>query len=287
LWIDYSEKAVREQAMERLIDGLSARLIQLRRQLVQLYIAWPGPFGEKDRACIEGEFRPQGYAIRPDSAFNEFTRDEVIQKEIQDSDLSIHIFNISPDALAERQYRIACELGKPAFIVTRNPEEPRPAIYLGDPNAIGHLGERLKRRLGSRNPPLSDATRQVFLLYKPDQDWSYADDLTQMLRDRGAEVFPPSDPYPDPFLNLDEHVDDLRQSAAIVLCWGDAPREWLDGVDRKLSSLRIRDKQLGKLTRAKYFVEPPLREARSGRNEFIIRKEQDLDPFLKAAGLGR
>ena len=59
---------------------------------------------------------------------------------------------------------------------------------------------------------------------------------------------------------------------------------WLDGVDRKLASLRIRDKKLGQLPRAKYFAEPPAREGRPGRNEFIIRKEADLQPFLKAAG---
>jgi hypothetical protein len=107
-----------------------------------------------------------------------------------------------------------------------------------------------------------------------------------MLRDRGAEVFPPTDPCPDPFLNLDVYVDSLRQSAGVVVCWGDASDEWLDGVDRKLSVLRMRDKELGQLTRAKYFVEPPPKQRAPGRNEFIIRREDDLPAFLKAAGVG-
>ncbi|MSV29425.1 MAG: toll/interleukin-1 receptor domain-containing protein [Bryobacterales bacterium] len=288
LWVDYGDRA-------RLIDGFAARLTQLRRELVQIYIAWPGRAAEKDRHWIESEFRLQKYVIRPYDVFNEYARDEDIRSELKDSDLSIHIFGVEPDPLADRQFRIACELGKPALIVTRNPEEPRrhsldptPAIYLADPNAMRHLVERVKLNLSSGGaPPPSDSARSVFLLYKPDQDWRCADDLTQMLRDRGADVFPPADPYPDPFLELDAHVDDLRQSAGVVLCWGDAPNEWLDGVDRKLSALRMRDKRVGQLTRAKYFVEPPPKEGRAGRNEFIIRNEQDLEPFLKAAGVLR
>ena len=49
----------------------------------------------------------------------------------------------------------------------------------------------------------------------------------------------------------------------------------------------LRDTQLGQLTRAKYFVEPPAKQRPPGRNEFIIRQEADLPPFLKAAGVGR
>jgi hypothetical protein len=151
---------------------------------------------------------------------------------------------------------------------------------------MSHLIERVNSHLGPRRAPAADSARPFLLLFKPDQDWRYADDLTQMLRDRGADVFPPGDPYPDPFLNLDAYVDDLRLAAGVVLCWGDAPGEWLDGVDKKLSVLRMRDKQLGQLTRAKYFVEPPVKQRPPGRNEFIIRREDDLPPFLKAAGVG-
>jgi len=85
---------------------------------------------------------------------------------------------------------------------------------------------------------------------------------------------------------LDAYVDDLRLSAGVVVCWGDASVEWLDGVDRKLSVLRMRDKQLGQLTRAKYLVEPPVKQRPPGRNEFVIRREDDLSAFLKAAGVG-
>jgi len=49
----------------------------------------------------------------------------------------------------------------------------------------------------------------------------------------------------------------------------------------------MRDKQLGQLARAKYFAEPPAKQRSPGRNEFIIRREDDLPAFLKAAGVGR
>ena len=294
LWVDCGKNGSRALAIEGLVGGLVARLTQIRREMVQLYIAWPGRAGEKDRTWIESEFRSQGYVIRPSIVFNEFSREDAIRGELSDSDLSIHIFGTGDDPLADRQFTIACELGKPAILTTRNPEEPRRqpldtalAVHLGDPNAKRHLIERVKQNPGSRFAPAAGSARPVFLLFKPDQDFRCADDLTQMLRDVGADVFPPSEPYPDPFLNLDAHVDDIRQSGGVVLCWGDAPREWLDGVDRKLSSLRIRDKQLGQLPRAKYFAEPPVRDGRPGRNEFIIRSEQDLEPFLRAAGVRR
>jgi hypothetical protein len=287
LWVQADEKS-------RLVEGLAARLIRLRRELVQLYIAWPGKAAEKDRTRIESEFKAQRFVIRPNRAFNKNAQEEDIRSELADSDLSIHLFSPEPDDLAERQFKIARELEKPALVVTRNPEEPRrphrdpsPAVYLDDPNAMSHLIDLVNGHLGPRRVPPADSARRVLLLYKPDQDWRCADDLTQMLRDRGAEVVTPSDPYPDPFLNLDAHVDDLRQSAGVVVCWGDASDEWLDGVDRKLSVLRMRDSQVGQLTRAKYFVEPPAKQRPPGRNEFIIRQEADLPPFLKAAGVGR
>lgn len=288
LWVQADEKS-------RLVEGLAARLIRLRRELVKLYIAWPAKVGETDRHRIESEFRAQKFVIRPNTAFNRHSPDDDIRCELADSDLSLHIFGAEADPLAERQFGIACELRKPALVVTRNPEEarrhhldPSPSVYLGDPNAMSHLIELVNGHLGPRRVPAADSARPVLLLYKPDQDWRYADDLTQMLRDRGAEVFPPGDPYPDPFLNLDAYVEDLRQAAGVVVCWGDAPGDWLDGVDRKLSVLRMRDKQLGQLTRAKYFVvESPPKQRSAGRNEFIIRGEDDLPPFLKAAGVGR
>jgi len=287
LWVQADEKG-------RLVEGLAARLIRLRRELVQLYIAWPGKAGEVDRRRIESEFKAQRFVIRPNIAFNKNSCDEDIRGELADSDLSLHIFSAETDPLAERQFEIARESGMPALVVTRNPEEarrhhldPSPAIYLADPNAISHLIERVNGHLGPRRAPAAHSARPVLLLYKPDQDWRYADDLTQMLRDRGAEVFPPSDPSPDPFLKLDDYVGDMRQAAAVVVCWGDAPGEWLDGLDRKLSVLRMRDKQLGLLARAKYIVEPPQKQRPPGRNEFIIRREDDLPAFLKAAGVGR
>lgn len=49
LWVPADERS-------RLIEGLAARLIRLRRELVQLYIAWPSRGGEKDRGRIEYEF---------------------------------------------------------------------------------------------------------------------------------------------------------------------------------------------------------------------------------------
>ena len=58
-------------------------------------------------------------------------------------------------------------------------------------------------------------------------------------------------------------------------------------MDRKLTVLGMRDKQLGRLPRAKYYVEPPLKEDRLGLKEFPIRREDDLTPFLAAAGVGR
>jgi hypothetical protein len=278
----------------RLVEGLASRLTRLRRELFQLYIAWPGRVGEKDRRRIEFEFKAQRLVIRPNIAFNKNARDEDIRSELGDSNLSIHIFGLEADPLADQQFGIACELGQPALVVTRNPEEPRrhhldpsPAIYLDDPNAMSHLIERVNGHLGRRRASTTDSVRRVLLLYKPDQDWRHADDLAQMLRARGAEVFPPSDPCPDPFLNLDDYLGDLRQAAGVVVCWGEASDEWLDGVDRKLSVLRMRDKQLGQLTRAKYFVEPPPKQRQPGWNEFIIRREGDLSEFLRAAGVGR
>ncbi len=142
--------------------------------------------------------------------------------------------------------------------------------------------------LGPRRVPPADLARRVLLLYKPDQDWRCADNLTQMLRDRGAEVVTPSDPDLDPYNNLDAYyLNYLRQSAGVVVCWGDASEEWLEHVERKLSWLRRSDSQLHKLTRAKYFVEPPPKQRPQLRDEFIIRQEADLPPFLKAAGVGR
>jgi hypothetical protein len=285
---------VQADARSKLVEGLAARLVRLRRELVQLYIAWPEKPREKDRDRIESEFRAQRFVIRPNIAVYKYSRDEDIRYELGDSDLSIHIFSSDVDPLADRQFHIACELAKTALIVTRNPKEARrphldrsPAIYLGDPDAMSHLIERVNAHLGSRRVQLAESVRRVLLLYKPDQDWRYADDLTQMLRDRGAEVFPPSEAPPDPFLNIDAYVDDLRQCAGVVVCWGDASGEWLDGVDRKLAVLRMRDKQLGQLPRAKYFVEPPAKQRPPGRNEFIIRHEDDLPAFLQAAGVGR
>src|SRR5262249_42926095 len=152
-----------------------------------------------------------------------------------DSDLSIHIFSPEADDLAERQFKIACESGKPALVVTRNPEEPRrhqpdtsPAIYLPDPNAMRLLIELVNGHLGRR-----DSVRRVLLLYMPDQDWRHADDLTQMLSDHGADVFPPPGlPIPDPYYGLDAYVDDLRRSAGVVVCWGKASDAWLDTVEQ-------------------------------------------------------
>ncbi len=285
---------VKEDERTRLVEGLAARLIQLRRELTHLYIAWPNHAGDADRRRIEREFKAQKFVIRPDDAICDYSSDEDIRAELADSHLSLHIFTPEPDPLADRQYAIACELERPALIVTSNPDEPRrhhfdpsPVIYLRDPNARRLLIDRVKTHLGPRPTPPPAAMRRLLLLYKPDQDWRHADDLTQMLRNQGADIFPPPDPYPDPYLNLDAYVDDLRQSAGVVVCWGDAPNEWLDGVERKLSVLRIREEQIGALTRAKYFAEPPIKHRTPGRDEFIIRDETDLSAFLKAAGLGQ
>jgi hypothetical protein len=282
------------QADERglLVEGLAARLVRLRRELIQLYIAWPDKAGENDRNRIESEFRAQQFVIRPNIVVYRYSHDDDIRSELSDSDLSIHIFALQADPLAERQFSIACELGKPALVVSRNPEEarrhhldPSPPIYLGDPNAMSLLIERVNSRLGPRRVQENRSSQRVLLLFKPDQDWRCADDLTQMLRDRGAEVFPPLEGPPDPFLNLDAYIDDLAQCAGVVLCWGEAPSDWLDGVDRKLAVLRMRDKKVGQLPRAKYFVEPPAKQRTPGRNEFIIRREEDLAAFLEAAGV--
>jgi len=292
LWVNCDEKGSLAGAIDGLLPGLVERLTQLRREMTQLYIAWPVNDVKEDRKRIELEFRTQGYVIRPDRAFNKHAGDDSIREELANSDISIHIFSAGNDPLAERQFRTACELGKPALIVTRNPEEPRrhpldssPAIYLGDPNAMRHLIERVKLNPGSRFVPPAGSARPVFLLFKPDLDWRCAADLTRMLRTHGAEVFPQSDPYPNPYSDIKLHRDDLRRCAGVILCGEDASERWLNKVDKDLTLLGKSDEAVGRLARAEYVVGSPPKASKQRRSEFIIRTKQDLEPFLKAAGV--
>jgi hypothetical protein len=137
--------------------------------------------------------------------------------------------------------------GSPWVIVTRNPEEtrrdpldPLPAIYLADPNAFAHKIERVKKNLDSRSAPAAGGSRQVFLLFKPDLDWRCADDLVQMIRERGAEVLPPKDPDLDPFLNLDANVEELRCPYPGLRPFDQSDTEFFFGRDRQISELIAR-----------------------------------------------
>jgi len=284
LWVQAEERKL-------LVESMASRLIRLRKESSQLYIAWPGPSGNADRTRIEKEFKDQRFVVRPNIAFNNHAREGNIRQELRESDISIHIFSTDPDPLADRQFAIAQEFSKPALVVTRNPEEPRrhhkdssPAVYFPASNAMTHLIARVNEhsgpQKGNNNPPAGQEKRFA-LLYNPDLDWQYADDLTQMLRACGADVIPPSDPYRDPFLHLEEHLEDIRQSAGVVICWGNATEEWLDGLDKRLSALRTRDKEIGRLAKAKYFIEPPLKRS-AKPNEFVIRRKEDIPAFLQS-----
>jgi hypothetical protein len=279
------------QALAEIAESILARLLTLRREAHSIYVAWPGLRSLRaDRESIAGEFRERKNVVLPDRVFTEGSKDETdIRGELRKADLSIHLFDAEADSLADLQLRIAVEEGKPAILVTRNPEEPRQSpldgsapIFLGNPNWRRTLIDRVLAKLTVETAQPREAI-SVFLLYKPGYDEGAAWNARQLLEKATPGGIQILEPHPDDLnieLNLDNYVSSLGSARGVVVCWGEAPQAWFDQLDRRLLGLMMRQKPLAKLRRANYLLEPPSKATRPLKNVFEIRQDQDFDPFV-------
>ena len=221
-------------------------------------------------------------------AIGEFEDDIRFRDALEESAASVHFFGIEADNFAERQLRLAVQLGKPTIIASRIQAESRrgsagsPApVWLGQGNPTIAIANELDRTLGrgqreERNLASGLGKTGLFLVFKPDADHTLGLRLRQRIVNQGP--FEVLEPRRDS--QASARYEDLSRAKAAVLCWGKAGKGWIDGELNALNSATAIN-QLYDMRRAVYLKsDSPADSNELIGDERILRSDAALDSFL-------
>lgn len=274
--------------LQRVYEPIVHELDKAYAESKMIFLAWPGEEDvQEERAQLELEIEGRGLRVYPD-AVDEFQSEVRLRSALESSTTSVHFFGARADEFAERQFRLAVQLGKPFIVASRERAEIRrgpagsPAsIWLnqGNPtiavaNAIDTLlgrGRREERNLGSRLGKTG-----LFLVFKPDVDHTLGLRLRQRIVNSGPfEVLEPRRNSPS-----NVRYEDLPHASAAVVCCGRAGKDWIDGEVDALNNAMVSG-QLYDLRRAIYLSSPSPAEALDLiEGDRILRSDAELDSFL-------
>jgi hypothetical protein len=238
--------------LEEAAHHIAALLKSMRRMGESVFVASPAEDVAESCESLRNELRAQGYVVRPEGPLDSLYSDKAIRKEIDPALLSIHLLGGRYDQFAERQIRLAADLGKkmvfwfPKGALATSDAEQRsllesirnakgitsPYSLFEDVAVRNMIGEVLHTLKPDRTP---EAHRNgdgpsVYLIC--DRSTPEDSDFAEQLRERiqateGLQVLLP-EPKPPAGVSIeDAHQTRLRQCDGVLLYRKAAPLPWL------------------------------------------------------------
>jgi hypothetical protein len=260
-----------EKILDEVVEAITRRLREFWELRPKIYVAqlrseqWK-PRWDELKECLHAK----GYAILPKGILPLRVPDGRIRESLEDARLSVHLEGVADDRLAQRQWEIARQTGRPVVILSAPPAQDQlPAIVAGIQNRIE----------SNRNPA-------VYLIYDYYSDRSRIAGFPELIRLKtGCEVF-------EPVAGETYHKFRLQVSDGVLLFRGEAPEEWLKSQEQSLLQAAAR-RGIRQTAEAKYFTRRPnghptgVRVTQGSRREWIIERTgepdvTDLQPFFDA-----
>jgi hypothetical protein len=282
----------------------------LRRQREKVFVASPADDCEVHWRSVQSELKRQGYDVHPPSRIDGTLSDELVRGRMEGSKLSIHLLGARYRDVAERQVRIAAELGLRQFIwlskdaqVTTDERQKQLLKHLRDgrvdrsrdlPEGFSLLESgslqslyedvlgALKQADRSRVAAAASDTPSVYLCCDrtTSTDASFALRLGGDIREtEGVDVHLPAEEASE---RRQHHERCLQQCDGVLVYSEAAPREWLSQVveDVTYAENAFQRQPL----RAKALLTPDVAPWTSYPLRPIAKKPQfvlsDLRPFL-------
>ncbi|MGH9335951.1 MAG: hypothetical protein ACRD21_19625, partial [Vicinamibacteria bacterium] len=244
-----------DAAVTKVAYSIVALLTAMRRSCETVFVATPAEDVSRDGEALRNELEAQGYVVRPEGGLDQLFADEAIQKEVEPSQLSVHLLGPSYDPFAERQFRVSramekrvvCWLAKDA----ENKAEPKQREFLGSLAGSGSNGtsgvtlltgpvrsmiadilQLLTANGGhSLTRPGSPGTAASMYLVcdrSAPEDYGFAESLrSDIARKEGIDVFLPAAAHGGPRDEIETHLSRLRNCDGVLLYRSTAPVEWL------------------------------------------------------------
>lgn len=275
-----------KDSLRRVYEPVVSELDRLFAQSKLTFLAFPADSelqAERDRLRLEIEGR--GLRVYPEE-IGDYADDVRLRDAFAESSTSVHFFAGERDVFAERQLRIAAQLGKPLIIVSTEKAETRqgptaspPPIWLGHGNPTTATADALDKLLGRGKREEKDlgvklGKSRLLLVYEAQVDYTLGLSLRQRIVNRGPfEVFG-LEPEPQ------QRYRSLSSVKAALLCRAKAEPTWLeselDQLNRAMEQASVFD-----LKRAIYEKSPRVGENLQLLNQDrVLKSDEELDRFL-------
>jgi len=255
------EGRAQERAMDEVVAAIHRTLRELWEIRPKIYVsqlrneAWKPQWDE-----LREYMHSEGYAILPKGILPVRVPDGRIREWLEGALLSMHLADIQNDPLAQRQFEIAAQTGRPVVII------PAPLAR----NQFPAIASEVRSQLESARKPT------VYLIYDYHSDHGRVATLPEIIRQKtGCDVFLPA-------AGETYHKFRLQVSEGVLLFRSEAPEEWLKSQEESLVQAAAgRDRR--KIAEAKYFVHKPnghaidVRRYQGARQEWIIERTGDFD----------
>ena len=249
-----------QDAIAGLANSLVERLRRLRRERERIFVASPAEdcYSTWKRLC--GELSARGYDVQPEGPRDDGFGDELILPEVENALLSVHLLGSVYDPFAQRQIRLAADLGRKLVFwlnselegppeenqvrlieTVRNGKRPdRPAAELPRGWALleNLTSQRLIDEVAAFLKPKGEATVQplldggaprVYIVHDAttEEDAQIAMTLQKEIHAReGMEVFLSRADLPSATELQLRHQSLLQTCEGVLLCRKAAPKEW-------------------------------------------------------------
>jgi hypothetical protein len=260
-----------EKILDKVVAAITKRLREFWELRPKIYITqvrneqWRSRWDE-----LKELLHAEGYAILPKGILPLRVPDSRIRDSLEDARLSLHLEGIADDPLAQRQFEIAKQTGRPAVTLAAPPAKDQLPAIVAD----------VQKRIESERKPA------IYLIYDYYSDHSRVAAFPDLIRHKtGYDVF-------EPTAGETYHKFRLKVSDGVLLFRGDAPEEWLKSQEQSLVQAAAR-RDLRQTAEAKYFTRradghpASVRVTQGTRQELIIERTGepdagDLQPFFEA-----
>lgn len=275
------------QSLVKVYEPIVDLLDKLYAKSKLVFLAWPEEASlQEERKNLQLEIEGRGVRVYP-NVVAEYEGPIRLRKALEESSVSVHFLGSQQDDFAAGQLQSAVQLGKPTIVASSVEAETRRGsmgspdpIWLRQGNPTIAIANALDQVLGrgrreERNLGAGLGKTPLFLVYKPDVDYTLGLGLRQRIVNRGPfEVLEPKRDSPG------TRYEELSRARAALLCWGRAGKEWVEGELDELNRASA-IAQLYDIRRAIYLKSP---NHDNGIELFegdrIVQTDAELNTFL-------
>jgi TIR domain-containing protein len=260
-----------DKALDKIVAAMTKKLREFWEDRPKIYVAQLINEDLKRRWDeMKKAFHAEGYAILPKGVLPPRVPEGLIRKWLEAARLSVHLGGVRDDPLAQRQWEIARQIGKPAIILSDAPAAGKIA------DVIAEVQDQLQ---ANRRPA-------VYFIYDHYSDGPQVSSLAKLLPLKtGCDVFLSQ-------VGEKYHNFRLQMSDGVLLFRNEAPEDWFKSQKDSLLQAAARRARRD-VAEAWYITHRPnghpsgVHAIQGSRREWIIERTgepnvDDLQPFFDA-----